>query len=166
MRVKMILDEDFTNYKKTSMFIGTISCDGKCCREACLPLGVCQNDGWRESVTHRIDDNELCRRYLENPLTNAIVIGGLEPFEQFGEVLRFIRLLRTTYGCQDDVVIYTGFMPCEVADDLTLLAAYPNIIVKFGRFVPNCEPKYDETLGVMLASPNQFAKRIEAGRGI
>jgi len=28
MRVKTIVDEDFVNYKKPSMFIGTISCNG------------------------------------------------------------------------------------------------------------------------------------------
>lgn len=160
MRVKMIVDEDFSNYKKASMLIGTITCDGKCCREAGLPLDVCQNDGWRECATLRIDDNDICKRYIENPLTSAVVIGGLEPFEQFGEVLRFIRMLRTTYGCNDDVVIYTGFTPCEIADDLELLAPYQNIIVKFGRYIPNSEPIFDETLGVTLASANQFARRI------
>ena len=46
MRVKTIVDEDFTNYKKPAMFIGTISCGGKCCIEAGIPLSVCQNDGW------------------------------------------------------------------------------------------------------------------------
>lgn len=45
MRVKTVVDEDFTNYKKASMFVGTISCGGKCCTEAGLPLSVCQNDG-------------------------------------------------------------------------------------------------------------------------
>ena len=166
MRVKTILDEDFTNYKKASMFIGTIACDGKCCHESGIPLSVCQNDGWRESATLKVDDNDICKRYLENPMTSAIVIGGLEPFEQFGEVLRFVRILRTPYQCNDDVVIYTGFLPCEIADDLDLLSAYPNIIVKFGRYVPGCKPAYDETLGVYLASPNQFARRLLEGGAI
>lgn len=29
MRVKTVVDEDFTNYKKPAMFIGTISCGGQ-----------------------------------------------------------------------------------------------------------------------------------------
>lgn len=45
MRVKTIVDEDFTNYKKPAMFIGTISCGGKCCIEAGIPLSVCQMMG-------------------------------------------------------------------------------------------------------------------------
>ena len=44
MRIKAIIDEDYTNYKKPAMFIGTASCCGKCCKEAGLPLSVCQND--------------------------------------------------------------------------------------------------------------------------
>ena len=89
MRVKTIVDEDFTNYKKPAMFIGTISCGGKCCIEAGIPLSVCQNDGWRASAPISIDDEQLCLRYLNNPLTESIVFGGLEPLEQFDELLRF-----------------------------------------------------------------------------
>ncbi len=85
MRVKTIVDEDFVNYKKPSMFIGTISCGGKCCSEAGIPLSVCQNDGWR-SPPSRLT-TMICiiaiHRYSRNPLTKAIVFGGLEPFEQF-----------------------------------------------------------------------------------
>ena len=74
MRVKTIVNEDFTNYKKAAMFIGTISCGGKCCIEAGIPLSVCQNDGWRSCAPIVASDREICMRYLSNPLTDAIVI--------------------------------------------------------------------------------------------
>jgi len=45
-------------------------------------------------------------------------------------------------------------------DKLTLLSQYKNVIIKFGRFIPNQEPHYDEILGVNLASNNQYARRI------
>jgi len=32
-----------------------------------------------------------------------------------------------------------------------------NIIIKFGRFIPDQKSHMDETLGVELASPNQYA---------
>ena len=48
----------------------------------------------------------------------------------------------------------------EIKNQLQYLRAYRNIIVKFGRFVPNQQSHYDETLGVYLASDNQYAKRI------
>ena len=44
MRIKMLVEEDFTNYKKAAMVIGAISCGGKCCTEAGITLSVCQND--------------------------------------------------------------------------------------------------------------------------
>lgn len=161
MRVKTVVDEDFTNYKKPSMFIGTISCGGKCCIEAGIPLSVCQNDGWRSGAPIVLSNRELCQRYLNNPLTKAIVFGGLEPFEQFKELERFIFTLRRVFGCDDDVVIYTGYNPEELSFELNVLSGhYNNIIVKFGRFVPNSQHRFDEVLGVELASDNQYAVQI------
>lgn len=161
MRVKTVVDEDFTNYKKPSMFIGTISCGGKCCIEAGIPISVCQNDGWRSGAPIVFSNRELCQRYLNNPLTKAIVFGGLEPFEQFKELERFIFTLRRVFGCDDDVVIYTGYNPEELGFELNVLSGhYNNIIVKFGRFVPNSQHRFDEILGVELASENQYAVQI------
>ncbi len=160
MRVKTVVEEDFTNYKKPAMFIGTISCGGKCCFEAGIPLSVCQNDGWRSGAPIEVNDFELCDRYVKNELTNAVVFGGLEPFEQFSEVEEFIHALRLVYACPDDVVIYTGYYPQEITEQVKLLSNYKNIIIKFGRYVPNSTPVYDEVLGVTLASDNQFAERI------
>lgn len=157
MRVKFVVDEDFVNYKKASMFIGTISCGGKCCIEANLPLSVCQNDGWRAENAIDIGDSELIQRYLNNDITSAIVFGGLEPFEQFDEVLSFIKMLRYVYNCEDDVVIYTGYTKEEIAKELYILKSIPNIIVKVGRFIPNSASRYDEILGVTLVSDNQYA---------
>lgn len=164
MRVKKIVDEDFVNYKRPAMFIGTISCGGKCCIEAGIPLSICQNDGWRSCAALTVDDGEICRRYVENPITHAIVFGGLEPFEQFAEILGFISRLRGECGCRDDVVIYTGYYPDEIATQLDALKEYPNIIVKFGRFIPNKPHRYDEILGVELASDNQYAVRLDEYR--
>ena len=142
MRVKTIVDEDFTNYKKPAMFIGTISCGGKCCIEAGIPLSVCQNDGWRASAPISIDDEQLCLRYLNNPLTESIVFGGLQ--------------------CKDDVVIYTGYYFEEVPEWIQQLATYGNVIVKFGRYIPNQKHIFDEVLGVELASDNQYAERFDS----
>lgn len=160
MRVKTIVDEDFVNYKKPSMFIGTISCGGKCCLEAGLPLSVCQNDGWRSCAPVVISDEEICMRYLLNPITSAIVIGGLEPFEQFDELFNLISKLRIGLSCDDDVVIYTGYNKDEIADEVRTLNMFNNIIVKYGRFVPNKPHRYDDVLGIELASDNQYAERL------
>ena len=160
MRVKEILDEDFINYKKPAMFIGTVSCSGKCCIEAGIPLAVCQNDGWRSRAPIEISIDTVCQRYLANPITSAIVFGGLEPFEQFDEVYEFIELLRTRYQCDADVVIYTGYYANEIPGQLQMLRRFPHVIVKYGRYIPDAEPRYDIVLGVELASNTQYAERI------
>lgn len=160
MRVKAIIDEDFSNYKIPAMFIGTISCGGKCCIESGIPLSVCHNDGWRSRAPVKFSDEEICRRYLSNPLTGALVLGGLEPFEQFDEVFSLVFALRRKFSCNDDVVIYTGYNRNEIETEVTRLAVFPNIVVKFGRFVPGKAPRFDKTLGVTLASDNQYSERI------
>lgn len=161
MRVKTIVDEDFANYKKPAMFIGTVSCGGKCCIEAGIPISVCQNDGWRSRAPIEISDAELCERYTNNPITQAVVFGGLEPFEQFQELDRFLFCLRGVFHCDDDVVIYTGYTPEEIAEQVSALASrYKNIIIKFGRYIPKRAKRYDEVLGVTLASDNQFAQEV------
>lgn len=160
MRVKTIVDEDFTNYKKPAMFIGTISCGGKCCIEAGIPISVCQNDGWRSCAPIDIPTRTLCERYLNNKITKAIVFGGLEPFEQTHDLIWLIRVLRLNYKCDDDIVIYTGYYPDEISEELKQLKEFSNVIVKFGRYVPNKPSRYDDVLGVSLASDNQYAERI------
>lgn len=160
MRVKTIVDEDFVNYKKPSMFIGTISCGGKCCIEGGFPLSVCQNDGWRGCAPINIADEVIVKRYLNNPITKSIVLGGMEPMEQSDEVLTLIKTLRDDYGCHDDVVIYTGYYPDEVTAILEKLQSFDNIVVKFGRYIPNIKSRFDDVLGVTLVSENQYAERI------
>ena len=90
MRIKGLQDEDFVNYKKPSMFIGTSLCDWKCCNEQCLDKNICQNSSLANSKTIDVSADEIYRRYINNPITKAVVIGGLEPILQFTEVLDLI----------------------------------------------------------------------------
>ena len=78
---------------------------------------------------------------------------------QFDEVYELISYFRN-HGCKDFFIIYTGYYQEEIDDKVKLLQQFPNIIIKFGRFIPNQEHHFDETLGVQLASPNQYARRI------
>lgn len=161
MRIRSLVDEDFTNYKKPSMFIGTVSCGGKCCTEANIPLSVCQNDEWRKSAIVVMDDRKICERYLTNQITQAIVVGGLEPFEQFDELVDFMWMLRSYCKCNDDVVIYTGYYPEELIEQIECLKHFfKNVVVKFGRFIPDQKSRYDDVLGITLASDNQWGEKI------
>ena len=49
----------------------------------------------------------------------------------------------------------------EIQDKLKRFYKFKNIIIKFGRFIPNDTPRHDSILGVTLASSNQFAQTIE-----
>lgn len=158
MRIKGIIDEDFVNYKKPSMFINTSSCNFKCDKECGKP--VCQNSELAKAPTIEIDDEEIIQRYITNPITEAIIFGGLEPFDDFNDLFAFIADFRD-YS-KDDIIIYTGYYPEEVPSYLEILSNnYNNIIIKFGRFIPDKPHKYDKLLGVELASDNQFTKRLE-----
>lgn len=158
MRIKGLKDEDFTNYLKPSMFIIVPFCDFKCDKEN--GCSVCQNSHLAHESIYNVDDEKLIQRYIQNDISKAIVFGGLEPFDTFNELLRFIVIFRTTFLITDEVVIYTGYNKDEIKNELAQLKEFSNIIVKFGRYIPNQQSHMDPILGVILASPNQYAERI------
>ena len=141
-------------------------CTFKCNKEC--GKNVCQNAALTSSALISIHIRELIDRYLNNPLSHAIVFQGLEPFYQddkndsFAELLEFIQILREEYKCEDPVVIYTGYTEDECIefgfiDKLKKYSHNGNIIIKFGRFIPDQVSHIDEILGVKLASSNQYA---------
>ena len=158
MRIKDIVDENFQDYKKTSMFICTSFCDGKCYRELGLDSSICQNESIQCQPIMNIPDEDIVNRYMNNPITSAIVIGGLEPFNQWSELKELV--LQFRMRTPDDIVIYTGFREDEVEPFVSKLKKFSNIIIKYGRYVPNDTPRYDEILGITLASKNQYAVKI------
>lgn len=156
MIVKEIRDEDFTSYKKPSMVIGFPSCTFKCERECGKKM--CQNSALAQAPSIQIDVKDIVIRYTNNPITKAIVCAGLEPFDSYRELKQLVAEFR--HITKDDIVIYTGYNKDEIRNQLAYLRCYRNIIVKFGRFIPNQQPHYDEVLGIKLASNNQYAERI------
>jgi hypothetical protein len=158
MIVKEIRDEDFTSYKKPSMVIGFPSCSFKCCKEGNFPIETCQNCSLARANDIEISVGQIVERYLSNRITSAIICAGLEPLDSWRDLMQLISLLRSRSN--DDIVIYTGYTKEEIPNQLQYLRAYRNIIVKFGRFIPNQQPHYDEILGVKLASDNQYAEVI------
>lgn len=159
MLISNIIHEDFTNYKKPAMFIGAISCSFKCCTEIGIPKTVCQNNALCGGVTFDLSTETVYQMYAENPITKSLVYGGLEPLDQFHDVIDLLRTFRE-HGCDDDFVIYTGYYKEEVLDMIDELKKYPNVIVKFGRYIPGWKPHYDEVLGVNLANNEQHAEKI------
>lgn len=159
IKVKEIVDENFQDYKKSSMMIACTKCDFKCFTELGLKPDICQNMMVAQKKSIEVSLSDIFYRYKSNLITNAVVIGGLEPMLQFGEFYNLIGYFRKN-NCYDDFVIYTGYYEDEIAEELSLLRGLENIIVKFGRFIPNSKKVFDNVLGIYLASDNQYAERI------
>ena len=156
IKLKDLIYERFGDYKDPSLFLCAISCNWKCCKDN---PKICQNMEINKNPIHEISFEYLYKKYMENPITEAIVIGGLEPVLQYKEIIDLIDFFRDN-NCNDYFVIYTGYYEDEIGDIINLLKQRKNIIVKFGRFIPNSKEKYDEILGVKLSSDNQYAKII------
>ena len=158
MFIKFLVEEDFVNYKKPSMFIGFPTCNWKCEKD-CGRKGICQNGALAQSPNIEITPQAIVERYISNPISKAMVIGGLEPLDNFEDLISLIREFRK--HTNDTIVIYSGYTEFESRHDKDyMIQNFDNIIMKYGRFVPDSESIYDEVLGVTLASKNQYAERI------
>lgn len=157
MKILNIKAEDFVNYKKPAMFIGMGTCNFKCCSEAGISPEICQNYLLQHDCME-LEPQTIVGNYTSNSISESVVIGGLEPFDDFMNLLDLVDEFRL--NTDDDIVIYTGYYPDEIVNYLSYLIKYDNIIIKFGRFIPNEKPHKDKLLGVELASPNQFAVEL------
>ena len=96
MLIKQVDECDFINYKKISMFIIFPRCSFKCDRE--FGTQICQNCGITAEPDIEIAPVVLVQKYISNPITKAVVCGGLEPFDSFdsykliGYILRVVIL--------------------------------------------------------------------------
>lgn len=133
----------------------TFKCNKECGKE------VCHNSYLKDSDLIEISDSEIVNRYINNPITEAIVMQGLEPFDSFQDLTMLV--VKFSLKCSDDIVIYTGYNEDEIQDkiaNLKQLVHNNNLIIKFGRFIPDRPSKFDELLGVTLQSDNQYSKII------
>lgn len=155
MFVKDIIPCDTVSYKKAAMYVAFPYCTFKC--EKDCGIKCCQNSDIAKQPNIEMPVAEIIKLY--NPLlVHSIVLCGLEPFESFADMLDLIIDFRSQY--EDDIVIYTGYKEDEIKELVEQLKRFPNIIIKYGRFVPNKEPHIDEILGVKLMNPEQYAKKI------
>ena len=154
MKIITIVDEDFINYKKACMYIAFPHCSFKC------GCDLCQNSDLAKQMPINVSYSSIVNRYINNEYTNAVVFAGLEPFDDYYDLLNLIIYFRKV--TDDDIVIYTGYNKDEIYDKIEEIKSYnlKNIIIKFGRYIPNESVHYDDVLGVNLASSNKYAERI------
>lgn len=159
MLVKMIRDEDYSSYKEVSMLIAFPHCNFKCCTDLGRSTAMCQNSPIARLPTIEVFTSDVYDRYQKNVITHSVVCGGLEPLDSLADLITLVCTFRNE-NCNDPFVIYTGYTEEEASDEITCLSTWPNIIMKFGRYIPAQPSHYDPLLGVILASPNQYAKKI------
>lgn len=156
--------ETFVDYKKRGVLIGFPTCNGKCWKDLGMDTSICQNEILKENLIEiplgtlldKIKEN------IESGYAEAIILGGLEPLEDIDNLLSIVDFISNTSE-DTDIVIYTGYYKEEIQAQLKEIKGYARnnkVIVKFGRFIPNANYKYDEILGVTLASDNQYAEVI------
>ena len=157
MLIKAVKTERYQDYKYPCMFIACHSCSFKCEKEC--GIKCCQNNTLIKAPNLEVDTERVIELYTNNPITQAICCQGLEPFDSWSDLLELISLLRKK--TLDDIVIYTGYYENEIQSYIDRLKAdFKNIVIKFGRYIPNQQPHYDKVLGVYLASDNQKGVRI------
>lgn len=156
MILKGLVEEDFLNYKKPCMFLCFPYCTFKCDKEN--GTNYCHNRYLEKQNQMDISIGKIVSKYIKNDITKAILCAGLEPFDSWDDLYQLIKALREK--TDDDIVIYTGYNWDEISHIVYILKQFKNIIIKFGRFIPNQESHFDEVLGVNLASSNQYAERI------
>lgn len=148
---------DVTNYKKPSMVIVCPKCDFKCEKEC--GIKCCHNSSLVYYPLKQVSADYIARLYTENKTCKALVFSGLEPILSFDEMTEVMFKFREV--SKNPIIIYTGYKEEEMPKRIKFLQEnFKNVIIKFGRFIPNQEHHIDEVLGVELASPNQYAKKI------
>jgi len=163
MLLKQIIDENFGDYRECSMLLVTPNCTFKC--------SECHNKHLTKMETKNFPDKEILKRFFDNPLTSAIVIGGLEPLDRIQDVVWFMYYLNEYVHKNNvekpTVVIYTGYDLEYIDNNLywtglgCQLVKYNKCIIKYGGFQPeyyddgNLKKVWNNDLGVYLASPNQ-----------
>lgn len=145
----------FNDYKKTGMLVAFPTCTFKCCHEAGIPITVCQNCHLTDTSEVDLEIYKILNRY-DPSIHSALILGGLEPLDSINDLFDLILAFRIKYT--DDIIIYTGYNIEEIPKYiLTMFERCGNIILKVGRYIHNDTPRYDEILGVELASSNQYA---------
>lgn len=152
MKLKGVIFEDFINYKKPSMVLEFPYCTFKCGKD------ICQNSQLAQEKIVEVSISGLVKKYKNNFIVEAVVCQGLEPLDSFDELIGFIDMFRK-YS-EDDIVIFTGYDEEEIEDKVNILQKFKNVIIKFGRYIPNQSDRYDDILGITLVSDNQYAKKI------
>lgn len=163
-----VATDNVTDYKETSLFLVFPYCSGKCGEE-------CQNKDLRKKEVKEFNTEDIIKFYQSLDTHNAVVCGGLEPWDSFEELKQLVEdFARSSSVKPVDFVIYTGYDNLikyyfdgryrEVKEDFfDLLQTWinyadpsSNLIIKQGKYDINRKTSWhSDVLGVDLATNNQ-----------
>ena len=159
IELKGIVWEDMVNYKKICMTLMFPKCEGFKCG-----ANLCQNSPLAAAPSERHNIDDILDIYKNNPITEAIVLQGLEPLDSPVDCYTVAAALKH-WEINDDLVIYTGYNPHENEVDKiinSIASLVPgHLIIKWGRYIPNQERHFDPILGIYLVSDNQYGEIIK-----
>lgn len=152
--------EVFGDYKKTSLLLSVKTCDYKCCIEGNFNINICHNYHLDSNEEKEISPQYIWNKVNSNPLIQGVIFAGKEPMLDiyFEDMLKVIKEIRENSNI--DIVIFTGYYEKEIPNKIEELKKYKNIVVKFGRYIPNRNSIFSDVLGTTLASDNQYAVKI------
>ena len=112
MKLKGIIDCDFTNYKEPVLTLEFPTCTFKC--DKLNGCQVCQNSVLVHEPDIEISFDKIWKLYEQNPLTKGFCFQGLEPLDSVNDLLSFIYFIRKSKENNDTIIIYTGYNKEEV----------------------------------------------------
>ena len=87
MKLRGLNEYDICNFRLASMFLIFPTCSFKCDRECGQP--ICQNSSLVQEPEIEVEIRDLIYRYIKNPVTHAVVCGGLEPMDSWDDLWSF-----------------------------------------------------------------------------
>ena len=132
------------------------NCSFKCEIEAGCKM--CQNSELVKSKNITVSTQRIIDRFTNNAISKALVLSGLEPFDSYEDMIKLIQDFRE--HCDNTIVIYSGYTKDELSDRIPILHDLGNVVIKYGRYIPNQSRHFDDCLGVYLASDNQYAEKV------
>lgn len=116
----------------------------------------CFNQHLKESKMYRKPASSIIQEVRNNPFNDGIILGGLEWSENTEGTIALIKLARANML---QVILYTGLTEEELFARIPREALH-KCYVKFGRFDNTKLSDTYTSLGVKLASTNQYIKYI------
>ena len=124
------------------------------CHKGCK--GCCHADR-RNTPCYEDTGQDIIQKVLDYKFSSGIILAGFEWSETPEEMLELIRLARLN---NLEVIVYTHHTEQSLRCLIPELYQYKGVYVKYGEYVESLRVDTYSSMGVKLASTNQYIKVI------